>query len=375
MKRTLTIYVCFFLCVNSVLIANPPHNGFHKNISGKSGLESRIYRGLTYYRNNYASFTSFGSLKKNYSNRLFVSTVNRKHFSSTIYKRTNGKDEIVKHNLVYFTSPTAAYSFFKSINNKNRFLIKYTRSDKGLFQYKFHIEGCVKIYEGSNNSEHTYTYVSMNSAITPEKYIIVPVNKEGRFSYDIEDDSIGSISIIKRGSEDKIIPLKTIDIEKTNAYSFDLNKNTVEVLAKTSKKDKAAKTNRVDIMATNTAKVYFDLNNSTLKVGTKQMLDNLIYGLNQMNNLTGTILEINGYADIKGSKAYNFYISKMRSLACKKYLENHGLKNVKIKINAMGSISAFNETSDNNEALYDNGEKDRRVDLIVHNPQESIALL
>ena len=105
------------------------------------------------------------------------------------------------------------------------------------------------------------------------------------------------------------------------------------------------------------------------------MLDNLIYGLNQMNNLTGTILEINGYADIKGSKAYNFYISKMRSLACKKYLENHGLKNVKIKINAMGSISAFNETSDNNEALYDNGEKDRRVDLIVHNPQESIALL
>ena len=56
----------------------------------------------------------------------------------------------------------------------------------------------------------------------------------------------------------------------------------------------------------------------------------------------------------------------MRSLACKDYLEKHGLKKVNIRMNAMGNAAAFTTGSDSNEELYDTGEKDRRVEIIVH---------
>jgi len=372
MKRKLNLFVWMFLCFYSYLMANPIFKTYHKNKTRTFNLVGNSYKRVSSSKNNYTSFASYRSGRKVNNNRFYSRNTLRKSIVFSKSHLKNNSNDIAKSNLKYFASVAIADSFFKLNTNENKFLVTYTKSEKGQFKYKVHVEGCVKIYEGSINSVHTYTYVSMNSAITPDKYIIVPVNKEGHFSSDIEDDSIGSISIIKRGCDDKVIPLKTINIDVINSYSFDINESRSDGIANATIKDKCAKTNNVDVMPTNTAKVYFDFNKSILKEDTKQMLDKVIYGIKQMNNLNGTVLEINGYADKKGSKAYNLYISKMRSLACKNYLESHGLKNVKIKLNAMGASYALNDISENNENLYDNGEKDRRVDLVVH-LDESVA--
>ena len=366
MKSTLTILAGLCLCFNSYLIASPSIKSLHKNKMGAFVKDENAYKGFSTSKGSYATFASMRSARRGTANRLFLRAANRKHSVSSKSNLTNGSIEMATNNIVYSNSTLSADSFYKTNSNENKFLIRYTKSDKGQFQYKFHIEGCVKVYEGSINSIHTYTYVSMNSAVTPDKYIIVPVNKEGYFSSDIEDDSIGSISIIKRGSDDKVIPLKPIDIEKNNSYAFDLSEEKDEFVAKVSLNNKINKTSRAHAISSNAATVYFDFNKSTLKEDTREMLDKVICRMKQMNHLSGAILEINGYADKKGSKASNLYISKMRSLACKDYLEKHGLKKVNIRMNAMGNAAAFTTGSDSNEELYDTGEKDRRVEIIVH---------
>jgi outer membrane protein OmpA-like peptidoglycan-associated protein len=250
-----------------------------------------------------------------------------------------------------FDSGTKADSFFK-YHNENSFLIKYSTLNKGEFKYKFHIEGRVK--NCLENSRIAHAYVSINSAVVPDRYVIIPTNIDGYFSTDVDDDSIGSITIIKKGYADKEIALpKSLAINENTAYSFDV------CMAKPEDKVKAT----VNLKSVSTpSRVYFDFNKATLTKETKKALDNVVENLKSIGNVN-TILEINGYADKKGSKEYNLKLSKERSLACKSYIEKHGLKNVKIKVNAFGSITKESTTSGNNDG--DTGIKDRRVDIII----------
>ena len=371
MKNKLTIIVGLCICFNFYLNATPNYKRLHKTKSRTSIRDRNEFKSISNSRSNYASFASFRNVRKGYKNR-FINNGVKKNGIFTKFDLINNRIEMIKNNLVCFNYVRDADSVFKSSNVENRFLISYTKSDKGQFKYKTHIEGCVKVYEGIINSKHSYTYVSMNSAITPNKYIMVPVNKDGFFTKDIEDDSIGSISIIKRGTKDKIIPLKTIDLEKINSYTFDISESNEATIANTTKQDTSKKIRSVNLMPAKTAKIYFEFNKSTLKFNTKHVLDNIIDSLKQENNINRTVLELNGYADKKGSKAFNLYISRMRSLACKKYIVSHGVKNIKIIINAMGNTCSLNENSinnnnnNNNNNFNDNGQKDRRVDIILY---------
>ncbi len=374
MKNKLTLLAALFLFSSSYLTANTCNKVLRKNKVDNTIKNDKEYVGGSYSKRSYASFASMKSSRRVYSNRRFYRATTKKNLTLSKKNLTKRSNELGNNNFVCFNSFASADSFYKANNNENKFLVKYMKSEKGMFNYKFHIEGFLKVDKGSIDSKNSYTYVSMNSAVTKDKYLIIPVNKEGYFSSDIEDDSIGSISIIKRGLKDKVIPLKSIDIETNNAYAFDLSKKREEVVASVSVKNKQNTKSHVSMLSGNAATVYFDFNKSTLKKETKLMLDDVIDRFRQQNSTDRAIVEINGYADKKGSKAYNLHISRMRSLACRDYMEKHGLRNVLIKVNAMGSDVAASNISDNSEDLYDNDQKDRRVEIIVHSEMYAVTL-
>ena len=236
-----------------------------------------------------------------------------------------------------------------SLSSNNNFKVTYSLLKDGAFKYAFHIEGSVKDCAAETKIPHAY--ISVNSAIYKDRFQIIPTNVDGSFSLDITDDSIGSITIIKKGYEDKQFDLNTTLINEYTAYGFEVCMAKKNVSATKAK----AATEAVSKLGT----VYFDFNKWNLKKGTTKMLDSLVSNVkNQPLKLT--TIEINGYADSKGSKAYNLQLSRVRSIACKNYLIKKGLKNVIIKVKAFGSTPLFAANETEAERV-----KNRKVDIVV----------
>ena len=239
----------------------------------------------------------------------------------------------------------------KADNNKSySFYVKYIKQEGTGFKYGMHIEGQVKACEGSGRIPHAY--VSINSAIGFGRYEVIPTNTNGWFSADITDDSVGSITLIKKGFEEKDIVLlnNRSKINDSTSYVFDA------CLDKTDEVENVIV--RKIATSTKAANVFFDFNKSLLTDETRQMLDDVINNVKSMGASVKSI-DINGYTDKKGSKKYNLALSKERSLACKKYLMMHGLDNVKINVKACGVDEADLQEDPNMG-------KNRRVDIIVH---------
>ena len=239
----------------------------------------------------------------------------------------------------------------KADNNKDySFFVKYVKLEGANIKYGFHIEGHVKACEGQGKIPRAY--VSLNSALGAGSFEIVPTNTDGWFSTDITDDSIASISLIKKGFQEKDIVLlnNKSKVNDSTSYVFDaclektddVENEIVSKLASTSK----------------AANVFFDFNKSALSDETKQMLDGVIENVKSQGTSVKSI-DINGFTDKKGTKKYNLTLSKERSLACKQYLMTHGLNNVKINIKACGVDDV--EVKDKSEMA-----KSRRVDIIIH---------
>ena len=245
------------------------------------------------------------------------------------------------------------------VNSNNNFHVSYSLLNGGQFKYAFHIEGRVKDCRSENKIPHAY--ISVNSAIVKDKYEIIPTNTDGRFSIDITDDSIGSITIIKKGYEDKEIALNSISVNEKTSYGFEVCMEKTDdggnnILAATETVSKAGQ-------------LYFDFNKTTLKKETTELLDSVINNI-KATTAKSTTIEINGYADSKGSKEYNLQLSKARSLACKNYMVKHGVKNVKIKINALGATPlGVKDEAESARA------KNRRVDILIHSKQKGYTNL
>ena len=239
----------------------------------------------------------------------------------------------------------------KADNNKAYgFYVKYVKLEGAGFKYGMHIEGQVRDCEGLGRIPHAY--VSVNSAIGFGGYEVIPTNSNGWFSADITDDSIGSITLIKKGFEEKDIVLlnNRRKINDSTSYVFDacLEKTDAienEIVTKVTTSEKAAN-------------VFFDFNKSLLSDENKQMLDGVINNLKAMGSSVKS-LDINGYTDKKGTKKYNISLSKERSLACKKYLQLHGISDIKINVKACG-VDEADMQEESNMA------KNRRVDIIIH---------
>jgi len=235
------------------------------------------------------------------------------------------------------------------MNSNNNFHVTYSLLNEGSLKYSCHIEGRVK--DCYSNGKIPHAYISVNSAIVKDKYEIIPTSIDGKFSIDITDDSVGSITVIKKGYEDKEISLNNNGINENTSYGFEVCMEKTDdggnnILAATTSVSKAGQ-------------IYFEFNKASLKKETTDMLDNMITNIKATTTKTTTI-EINGYADSKGSKEYNLQLSKARSIACKNYLVKHGVKNVKIKVNALGATPLGVKDEAESERA-----KNRRVDILI----------
>ncbi len=247
-----------------------------------------------------------------------------------------------------------------SSKDENCCLIRYYLVKNGTYKYGLHVEGQVKDCGKSTIIEHAY--VSINSALNADKFLIVPTDINGKFYADVADDSIAGMTIMKKGYADKSVSIgDAVKITDNVAYSFNV------CLSKEGKENSSKKLE----MAYSTqemGKVFFDFNKHSLSNETKTTLDNVINTIKSIgDNNPEMILELNGYADAKGSVRYNKELSRLRSEACKHYLEKKGLTHVKVRIKAMGKQRVLG-TNSNIRGIEEESllrAKDRRVDIVL----------
>jgi len=109
---------------------------------------------------------------------------------------------------------------------------------------------------------------------------------------------------------------------------------------------------------------YFDYDQSELREDAKAVLDQNIAVMKNNDNLR---VVINGYADSRGTNAYNKALSMRRANTVKGYLINKGVNSHKIKaVNGYGETSLVNGCSDGVECTEDQHAKNRRVKMDVY---------
>ena len=343
---------CFSQVSGLLLISNH----LYKNIIGKdvSGMHSTLN-------------TRRINAKKSMSLNKYLINSNKKSVASS-RKNTKNVERRLSSNIgVIFTAIADENEFFSSRNNlyttsnTNSCLLKYISNNTGKFKYGVHLEGQIKEVKNENGISHTY--ISLNSAVDKEMFTMVPANSDGTFSVDIFDDSINSITIIKKGYPVKNIPInKTVVVKAGAAYTFDLrldgankenNNNEKRIYERPTLSN-----NSSDNLAT---AVFFDFNKSDLKNSSTIVLNNFIKDLSQKSKTNPSItIELNGYADKMGTKSINDEISVARAVACKTYLINHGLKNVNIVTKGLGYVG------DNDKSNKLKSRKERKVEMIIH---------
>ncbi|MGZ4099446.1 MAG: OmpA family protein [Bacteroidia bacterium] len=110
---------------------------------------------------------------------------------------------------------------------------------------------------------------------------------------------------------------------------------------------------------------YFEFNQYSLNENSKSVLDNNIEVLK--NNHTLNVI-INGYADSRGTEAYNKGLSAKRAQAVKQYLLDNGIETRRIlSIHAFGEKELVNNCSDGVECTEEQHAQNRRVEFQVTN--------
>jgi len=244
-----------------------------------------------------------------------------------------------------------------SISNKCC-VIKYFAIKNGNYKYGVHVEGHVQ--DCIEKVAIPHAYVSLNSAVVAGKYLIIPTTEEGKFNIDVIDDSIGSITVIKKGYSDKEVKLQEATLINDNtSYAFN-------VCLEKERLDTNTIINNNQVTQSPNLLAFFGFNKFTLNKSTRTLLDSLIKSIKKSNNHP-TSIDLNGYTDSKGHKKYNLELSKERAIECRKYLINHGLAHVKIRVHAYGSSNPIEkEIQDNNLDNPKARAQNRRVEIVLH---------
>jgi len=88
----------------------------------------------------------------------------------------------------------------------------------------------------------------------------------------------------------------------------------------------------------NTATVNFDFNSYDLSPEATESLDQIAAQIKDRNNF---ILEIEGFADSKGTDAYNFQLTEKRAAAVQRYLaDHHNISLFRMHVLGMGALRA-----------------------------------
>ncbi len=280
-----------------------------------------------------------------------------KHISSSIIGDTNQTSKrIKKDTLNSYTLKTITKDSINKSNSNNCCVIKYFLTEKGAYKYGVHVEGNVQDCIEKNAIPHAY--VSLNSAVVPGKYLIIPTTSEGNFNIDVVDDSIGSITVIKKGYADKNVKLQEATIINENtSYAFNvcLDKETLD-----SSKLIKSENSQSNLVA------LFGFNKHSLNKATRNLLDSLIKNIKQ-SNIRPSSIELNGYTDSKGNRKYNLALSRERAIECRRYLITHGLAHTKIRVHAFGSSNPLEkELLDNNVDNPKARAQNRRVEIVIN---------
>lgn len=299
---------------------------------------------------------------------ISIKEENKKEVHESSLKRTLVKAPVVSTVNGYSTTFTRVFNFNRETveNSDGCSLTYFVRENSSEFKYGLKLEGRIKDYTNKSSN----IYISLNSAVDPTRFTLVPADNNGRFSVIIDDDSIKGITIIKKGIADKEISFAgTLEVFANAEYAFDI---TLGKYSETYAKNVAKKAETINNKlksSSNTSilsnsEVYFDFNKSSLNNEAIKTLKNVIETIKSENSYTNRmVVEINGFADSKGSKAYNKELSKKRSVACKEYLAKNGLSNVEVSLitNAKGSVESDTNLLDDEQIRA----KNRKAEIII----------
>jgi outer membrane protein OmpA-like peptidoglycan-associated protein len=113
----------------------------------------------------------------------------------------------------------------------------------------------------------------------------------------------------------------------------------------------------------NVSAAYFDYDDYSLRSDAKAVLDQNILVLKNKDNIW---ININGYADSRGSSEYNKALSAKRVNTVKQYLISNGVPAKRIKeTHAYGETQLVNTCSDDKECEESEHQKNRRVKFDV----------
>lgn len=115
----------------------------------------------------------------------------------------------------------------------------------------------------------------------------------------------------------------------------------------------------------NNSNAYFDYNHSEIRQDAKPMLDQNIKVLKKNKDLA---VSVNGYADSRGTEAYNQNLSVRRANSVKNYLIENGIaKNRILSVKGYGETKLLNVCSDGVECTEAEHQLNRRTEFDVIN--------
>lgn len=115
----------------------------------------------------------------------------------------------------------------------------------------------------------------------------------------------------------------------------------------------------------NSAEAYFDYNQSQLR---KDALPQLKQNISVLKKNKDLAVNINGYADSRGTNAYNQNLSVKRANAVKNYLIENGIaQNRILSVKGFGETKLVNDCSDGVECSEELHQQNRRTDFDVIN--------
>lgn len=173
----------------------------------------------------------------------------------------------------------------------------------------------------------------------------------------------------KSSKENKKVTRKNKQEKNSSAKEMKETVATEVARAESSKGNEFLSDDELMALKWNKQPSYFAYNDYALNGNAKQVLDENIGVLK--NNQTLFVV-IKGYADSRGSEAYNKTLSLKRAQAVKDYLVENGVSGKKIiAVKGMGETELLNNCDDNTECSEEQHQVNRRVEISVTNRNRS----
>lgn len=298
---------------------------------------------------------------------------------------TKGRESfpfLTKENELYFSSDghlgLGGYDiFYVNLQENKRQLLNIGLPLNGPHDdYAFSINNTTKGGVFSSNRSGTDNIYSLLETIPIKRLLYATMN--GTVTEEGSGEPIADVDIELIGMDDETLLITktdnigryTIDIDKSKSYRVELTKQGYSTTGKFVKSIsdfenanfEMAK-NQVDLRKLlNFENVYFDYNSSYLKKVAKEELDKIARVLNAQIN---SIIQVNSYADSRGSKKYNKWLSQRRTQRIIEYLITKKVNSQRLLGSGYGEEDLVNDCTDGTNCPEQQHRLNRRTEFIV----------